>query len=40
MHAFAGVLWIWPLIRIAANGIILWYLLQPELKQAFGASSF
>ncbi len=40
VHAFAGVLWIWPLIRIAVNGIILWYMLQPEVKQAFGATGF
>lgn len=40
LHAFAGVVWIWLLVRVAVNGIIIWYLLQPEVKQAFGATSF
>jgi hypothetical protein len=40
MHSFAGVFWIWLLVRVAVNGIIVWYLLQPEVKQAFGATSF
>lgn len=28
------------MVRVAINGAILWYLLQPEAKQAFGATSF
>jgi hypothetical protein len=36
----SGIFWIWPVIRVAVNGVIIGYLLQPEVKQAFGGSSF
>jgi hypothetical protein len=32
--------WGGSLFRLAINGLIIWYLLQPHVKQAFGATSF
>jgi uncharacterized membrane protein (DUF2068 family) len=36
MH-FAAIMAFWQLIKIAINVLIVWYLNQPQVKQAFGA---
>ncbi len=45
LFSFGGVhmvviWWGGPLFRLAINGLIVWYLLQPEVKRAFGATGF
>ena len=32
--------WAGPVFRLGINGLIAWYLLQPQVKQAFGATGF
>jgi len=38
MHGFGMFLAFWVLVRLAIAILILWYLFQPNVKQAFGAA--
>jgi hypothetical protein len=38
MHGFAMFVVFWALVRLVISIVILWYLFQPEVKQAFGAA--
>ncbi len=37
MH-FGALGWTWALLRLGVNVLIIWYLVQPEVKQAFQAA--